>query len=329
MDTSRASTNVGDDSGCCSPSRNPTPRSADEPGSTEASPATPPDVDDAAWIEVAAATFTMGNDGPMGYPADGEGPAHEIELSAFAIDAHTVTNDRFAAFVKATGHVTTAERAGNSFVFGGLLPDEFPPTRGVQAAPWWREVLGADWAHPEGPHSDLDGRGDHPAVHVSWHDAIAFCDWSGTRLPTEAEWERAARGDTSGHHFPWGDEREPDGAHLMNVFQGTFPPHNTGDDGWIGTCPVGSFPPNGLGLYEVTGNVWEWCADWFAVDWYRRTPDRDPTGPEDGSARVIRGGSYLCHESYCWRYRVDSRSHNTPDSTAGHMGFRVARDAET
>lgn len=276
---------------------------------------------------VPAGTFAMGTDDPRGYAADGEGPVHEVELDAFAISVHAVTNDEFAAFVEATGHRTTAEQLGDSFVFAGLLPDDFPPTRGVVSAPWWRQVFGADWRHPEGPGSDVSARGDHPVVHVSWFDAVAYAAWVGGRLPTEAEWERAARGGRHGHHFPWGDEREPGGEHRMNVFQGSFPGDDTGDDGYVGTCPVGSFPPNDLGLHEVTGNVWEWCADWFDQGWYRRSPRRAPTGPDRGTHRVMRGGSYLCHDSYCWRYRVDARSSNTPDATAGNIGLRVALDA--
>ncbi|MCB0962409.1 MAG: formylglycine-generating enzyme family protein [Acidimicrobiales bacterium] len=268
----------------------------------------------------------MGTDDPRGYAADGEGPVHEVELDAFAIGVHAVTNDEFAAFVEATGHRTTAEQLGDSFVFAGLLPDDFPPTRGVVSAPWWRQVFGADWRHPEGPGSDVSARGDHPVVHVSWFDAVAYAAWVGGRLPTEAEWERAARGGRHGHHFPWGDEREPGGQHRMNVFQGTFPGDDTGADGFVGTCPVGSFPPNDLGLHEVTGNVWEWCADWFDQGWYRRSPRRAPTGPEAGTHRVMRGGSYLCHDSYCWRYRVDARSSNTPDATTGNIGLRVVLD---
>ena len=267
----------------------------------------------------------MGTDDPNGYPSDGEGPPHEVELPAFELGVHAVTNDELAAFVDATGHRTSAEQFGASFVFAGLLPDDFPPTRGVAATPWWREVEGADWRHPEGPQSDLTDRGDHPAVHVSWLDAAAYCSWSGTRLPTEAEWERAARGGLEGHHFPWGDEREPGGEHRMNVFQGEFPQANTAADGWVGTCPVGTFPPNGFGLFEMTGNTWEWCADWFSPDAYRTAPRIAPTGPASGTARVMRGGSYLCHDSYCWRYRVDARSANTADSSTGNLGFRVAR----
>ncbi len=274
-------------------------------------------------VAIPAGRFTMGTDDANGYPADGEGPPHVVELGGFSIGRFTVTNDEFSTFIAATGHVTTAEQFGDSFVFGGLLPDDFPPTQGVAAAPWWRLVEGADWQHPEGPQSTLTGRGDHPVVHVSWLDAVAFCEWSGTALPTEAQWERAARGGVDGAHYPWGHEREPDGEHLMNVFQGDFPGGNTGADGWIGTCPVGSFPPNRFGLHEMTGNVWEWCADWFDGTYYARSPVDDPRGPETGDVRVMRGGSYLCHDSYCWRYRVDARSSNALDSTAGNIGFRV------
>lgn len=276
-------------------------------------------------VDIPAGSFTMGSDDPRGYAADGEGPAHAVELPAFSVAVTTVTNREFTRFVAATGYTTTAERFGNSFVFAGLLPDDFPPTRAVAFAPWWREVPGAHWRSPEGPRSNIDDRMDHPVVQVSWDDAIAYCGWSSTRLPSEAEWERAARGGRERHHFPWGDEREPNGEHLMNVFQGTFPGNDEGADGWVGTCPVRSFPPNGFGLYETTGNVWEWCADWFDPSTYRRGAAKAPSGPERGETRVIRGGSYLCHESYCWRYRVNSRSANTPDSTAGNVGFRVAR----
>jgi formylglycine-generating enzyme required for sulfatase activity len=238
-----------------------------------------------------------------------------------------VTNAQFADFVAATGYVTDAERWGWAFVFGGLLPDDFPPTRAVASAPWWRQVHGADWAHPEGPQSDTRGREDHPVVQVSWNDAVAYCGWAGLRLPTEAEWEYAARGGLAGHHFPWGDELEPNGEHRMNVFQGTFPGDNRGDDGYLGTAPVAAFPPNGFGLHNVTGNVWEWCADWFAADAYRHHGAANPTGPASGTRRVMRGGSYLCHASYCHRYRVDARSANEPDAGTGNLGFRPAADA--
>ena len=176
--------------------------------------------------------------------------------------------------------MTEAERFGWSFVFAGLLPDDFPPTEAVAAAPWWRKVEGADWRHPEGPHSGLDERLDHPVVHVSWNDAAAYCAWAGKRLPTEAEWERAARGGLEGGVFPWGDELEPGGEHRMNVWQGDFPARNTLADGFLGTAPVDAFEPNGLGLFNATGNVWEWTADWFHPSLpARATAGVDPARP--------------------------------------------------
>src|SRR3954447_2216809 len=208
-------------SACCGPeraegSRRPGPGAAD----LGASPASSGEAGAASGFDlvmIPAGEFAMGSVDPRGYAADGEGPVHAVELPAFEIGRHAVTNDEFGRFVTATGYRTTAEQLGDSFVFGGLLPDDFPPTQAVAAAPWWRLVEGSCWRHPEGPQSHLDGRGDHPAIHVSWFDAMAFCAWSGTRLPSEAEWERAARGGRSGHHYPGGDEREPAGAHRMNV----------------------------------------------------------------------------------------------------------------
>ena len=254
-------------------------------------------------IDVPGGSFAMGDESTWAYPGDGEGPVHEVTVRAFAIDRCTVTNAAFAAFVDATGHLSEAERYGWSFVFGGFLPDDFPDTRGVVGAEWWRQVFGADWRHPDGPQSSLDDRMDHPVVHVSWTDAQSYCAWSGTRLPTEAEWEYAARAG-SASPFPWGDELEPGGEHRMNVFQGTFPNHNTGADGYAGTAPVDAYAPNAFGLHNVTGNVWEWCADWYGADYYAQGPLEHPSGPETGTHRVTRGGSYLCHDSYCRRYRV-------------------------
>lgn len=276
-------------------------------------------------VEIPAGTFRMGDDSVWAYPGDGEGPVHEVGLDAFTIDSFTVTNDQFARFVDATGHVTDAERYGWSFVFAGLLPDDFPDTRGVAQAPWWRQVEGASWNRPEGPHSHVGDRGDHPVVHVSWNDAQAYCTWTGTRLPTEAEWERAARGGVEGCAFPWGNDLEPDGEHRMNVFQGTFPAIDTGADGFKGTAPVDAFAPNGFGLHNATGNVWEWCSDWYSPDSYSTSPARVPTGPLEGTHRVQRGGSYLCHVSYCRRYRVSARMGSEPESSTGNLGFRVAR----
>ena len=309
---------------CCAPGR---PHDPDAPAalavdSTLSTPGTAP----ATLVQLPGGLFGMGDDSVWAYSDDGEGPVHEVEVRPLLVDAYTVSNARFGEFVDATGHRTDAERYEWSFVFAGFLPDDFPDTRAVGNAPWWRQVYGADWRHPEGPHSDLDGRADHPVVHVSWNDAPAYCEWTGTRLPTEAEWEYAARGGLERNAFPWGDNLEPDGEHRMNVFQGRFPGENTGADGFLGTAPVDAFPPNGYGLYNVTGNVWEWCADWYDADYYPRSPRRDPQGPDRGTNRVMRGGSYLCHVSYCKRYRVSARSGSEPESSTGNVGFRVVAD---
>jgi len=279
-------------------------------------------------VTVPAGSFRMGTD-DAGFPEDGEGPVREIELDAYHIDQHAVTNAEFVQFVKATGYTTDAERYGWSFIFEDSLDEENEPyaTDAVQAAPWWVAVQGACWLRPEGPESDISDRLDHPVVHVSWKDAAAYCEWAGKRLPTEAEWERAARGDLEGKRFPWGDELTPDGEHRCNIWQGDFPERDTGEDGFRGTAPVDAFEPNGHGLYNASGNVWEWCADWFSPDHHVDGPRKNPLGPSDGSERVIRGGSYLCHRSYCNRYRVAARTSNTPDSTTGHMGFRCVVDA--
>jgi formylglycine-generating enzyme len=271
--------------------------------------------------------FQMGSVDRFAYPGDGEGPVRRVRLDAFSIGACAVSNAEFGRFVEATGHASEAERFGWSFVFAGLLPDDFPATRGVAAAPWWRQVEGSDWRHPEGPGSHLDGREDHPVVHVSWNDAQTYCEWVSGRLPTEAEWEYAARGGLERQSFPWGDELEPGGEHRMNVWQGTFPGENTMEDGYLGTCPVDVFPANGYGLKNMTGNVWEWCADWFSPDFHTRDTRTNPRGPRRGERRSTRGGSYLCHASYCRRYRVAARNSLPPDSTTGNVGFRCVRYA--
>jgi sulfatase modifying factor 1 len=238
-------------------------------------------------VRVEGGEFLMGTEDPDGFAADGEGPVRAVTLKPFWIDAYEVTNTRFATFVEATGHVTDAERYGWSFVFGGLLPDDFEPTRGAAQAPWWRQVFGASWRQPEGPHSSIVGRMNHPVVHVSWSDAASYCAWLGMRLPTEAEWEYAARGGLEQKRYAWGDELKPDGEWRCNIWQGTYPSHNT---------------------------------------FYLHGPREDPTGPPSGQAKVIRGGSYLCHDSYCNRYRVAARSSNTPDSSTGNMGFRCVKE---
>ena len=270
----------------------------------------------------------MGTAGLVSYHADGETFVHEVSVKPFDLDEVAVTNDRFAAFTQATGYLTDAERYGWSFVFGGLLPDDFVETRGVAAAPWWRQVYGASWMRPEGPHSDLEDRGQYPAIHISHDDALAFCRWDYSRLPTEAEWEYAARGGLAGVDYPWGPELEPDGFHRMNVWQGSFPDANTAADGFYGPAPVDSFEPNAFGLYNMCGNIWEWCSDWFDTAYYSASEHHDPQGPDSGEARVMRGGSYLCHASYCHRYRVGARSSSGPDSSAGNLGFRTVAVAD-
>ncbi|MCZ0983561.1 formylglycine-generating enzyme family protein [Streptomyces diastatochromogenes] len=270
-------------------------------------------------------TFLMGTDDAEGFPGDGEGPVRTVRLRPFLIDVCAVTNDAFARFVADTGHVTEAERFGWSYVFAGFLPATL--RRGAARpprTPWWCGVAGAAWNRPEGPGSTLAGRGDHPVVHVSWNDAAAYAAWAGKRLPTEAEWEYAARGGLEQKRYPWGDELDQDGTYRCNIWRGTFPSKNTAADGFRGTAPVDAFAPNGHGLYNTSGNVWEWCADWWTTD-HLQGPLLDPVGPATGTAKVIRGGSHLCHRSYCNRYRVAARTANTPDSTSGHAGFRCAR----
>ena len=274
--------------------------------------------------------FLRGTDGDYGFAADGEGPAHPVRLEAFFIDATCVTNEQFNVFVNATHFKTEAERFGWSFVFQGHLTPEQQATAvrlRVLGSEWWCRVDGTTWRHPEGPGTNIKQRWDHPVVHVSWNDARAYAAWAGKRLPTEAEWECAARGGLVQKRFPWGDELEPAGRHLMNVWQGTFPGHNSCADGFYGLAPAKSFKPNGHGLYQMTGNVWEWCWDWFDAGYYRTAPRDQPPGPATGAHRVMRGGSYLCHASYCNRYRTDARSSNTPDSSTTNLGFRCVRDS--
>ncbi|WP_174519066.1 formylglycine-generating enzyme family protein [Gordonia desulfuricans] len=278
-------------------------------------------------VRIPAGRFRMGDAFDEGYRTDGEVPVHEVMVSGFDIDVTTVTNAAFAAFVADTGYVTDAERFGSSAVFASAVRSGDPDVRParVPGVPWWADVPGARWDRPFGPASTLDGLGDHPVVHVSHHDAQAYCVWAGRRLPTEAEWEYAARGGLDGARFPWGDEYPSAGDMRCNIFRGTFP---DAPDDVVGTMPARSFAPNGYGLYQAVGNVWEWCADRFGVRTYRTDPTAapvaDPTGARRGSARVLRGGSYLCHDSYCRRYRVAARSHNGPDASAGNIGFRTA-----
>lgn len=278
----------------------------------------------AEQVRVPAGTFVMGDSFGDRNPQDGEVPLHEVKLDSFLIDATTVTNEDFARFVSDTGYRTESETFGFSAVFQHALaaPEEDVLGR-VTGAPWWLGVRGADWAHPGGRYSSLHGLDDHPVVHVSWNDAEAYCYWAQRRLPTEAEWEYAARGGLAAARYPWGDDDVDAGGWRANIWQGDFPEHNTGEDGWLTTAPVRSFAPNGYGLWQAVGNVWEWCADWFDADYYSLSPRERPRGPAAGRDKVLRGGSYLCHRSYCNRYRNAARSHNTPDSSTANTGFRT------
>jgi formylglycine-generating enzyme required for sulfatase activity len=273
--------------------------------------------------------FLMGTEDADGFRADGEGPVREIILDPFHIDTAPVTVDQFAEFAAATSYQTDSERLGWSFVFQGHIPPErmaeLVVTR-VPNAAWWCQVSGANWRRPEGPDSNVQSRGDYPVTHVSWDDAEAYCRWAGKRLPTEAEWEYAARGGLEQAKYSWGDQLTPGGEHRCNIWQGTFPTLDLAEDGYAGPSPVRAFPPNGYGLFSVAGNTWEWCADWFHPTYHVTATRRNPVGPSEGIAKVIRGGSYLCHRSYCNRYRVAARTSNTPDSATTNMGFRCARD---
>ncbi|WP_129730248.1 formylglycine-generating enzyme family protein [Ectobacillus funiculus] len=279
-------------------------------------------------ILIPGGTFLMGTDSREGFPLDGEGPIRSVTVDSFLIDACTVTNSQFLEFVTDTGYITEAEQYGWSFVFYQFVSEQTANqvSSVVQGTPWWWMVRGSCWKHPEGPDSNILSRLDHPVVHVSWNDANAYCSWAGKRLPTEAEWEYAARGGLFQKCYPWGDQLLPNGEHYCNIWQGEFPNVNTAADGYKGTAPAKSFPPNGYGLYNVSGNVWEWCADWFSPDYHLYDAKDNPKGPLQGESRVIRGGSYMCHDSYCNRYRVAARTSNTPDSSTGHMGFRCAAD---
>ena len=279
-------------------------------------------------VHIPGGVFLMGADDDAGFADDGEGPVRQVEVSPFLMDETAVTNAQFGRFVRQTRYRTEAERFGWSFVFHSFVPRKVARTvtQAVSEAPWWWRVDGACWRRPEGSGSGIGRRMDHPVVHVSWNDAQAYCRWAGKRLPTEAEWEMAAHGGLIGKRYAWGDDLTPDGRHMCNIWQGEFPERNTTEDGYAGTAPAKSFDPNGFGLYNVAGNVWEWQLDRFSPTFHRNGPRVDPVGPPSGGSRVIRGGSYLCHESYCNRYRVAARSANTPDSSTGNMGFRCVVD---
>ncbi|XP_058809389.1 formylglycine-generating enzyme [Phymastichus coffea] len=281
----------------------------------------------ANMVEIKGGSYFIGTDDPV-FMADGEYPKREIELNSFFIDKYEVSNKDFDEFVKATGHETEAEKYGDSFVFEGLISNEVKKEikHAVAQAPWWLPVKEASWRKPEGNDSNILDRMDHPVIHVSWNDALAYCKWLGKRLPTEAEWEVTCRGGLNDRLFPWGNKLTPNNEHRINIWQGEFPTENTGEDGFVGTNPVTDFPANAYGVHNIIGNVWEWTSDWWQV----RHPDEkqtNPTGAPTGSDKVKKGGSYLCHKSYCYRYRCAARSQNTPDTSAGNLGFRCALSA--
>src|SRR5699024_3222358 len=266
--------------------------------------------------------FLMGSEDEEGFLADREGPVRKVNIKPFYIDRTAVSNREFKQCIEKSQYTTSAERYGWFFVFYSFLSKkQLKNALQLQGTRWWFAGEGAYWYQPEGEGSDIETRMDYPVIHVSWNDAQAFCRWSGKRLPMEKEWEFAARGRLEQKRYPWGDELHPDGEHYCNIWQGDFPRTNTQDDGYLGTAPVDSFPQNGYGLYNMAGNVWEWCSDWFgkSVNLSRKV---DPQTP-----KTMRGGSYLCHYSYCNRYRVAARSSNTMDSSTGNLGFRCVRNA--
>lgn len=304
-------------------------------------------------VRIAGGEFTMGTDSELGWPD--EKPAHRVRVDGFWIDETEVTNAQFRDFVKATAYVTTAEKAPSveeilaqsppgtpappkeALVAGSLV---FTMTDGPvdlqNYSQWWKWTPGANWKHPEGPESNLDGREDHPVVHISWDDAVAFAKWAGKRLPTEAEWEFAARGGLDGQPYCWGDEKPTDTTIHANLWQGEFPHKNTSADGFVRTAPVKTFRPNGYGLFDMSGNVWEWCADAYDYDAYSRLTGTgvvanpigkrsfDPRNPRSAS-RVQRGGSFLCNDQYCSRYRPSARHGLSPDTGMSHVGFRCVK----
>ncbi len=275
-------------------------------------------------------------------------PVHRVYLDGFWMDRTDVTNAQFAKFVQATGYVTVAEKKPLAADFPGVPADKliagslvFTPT--PQPVPldnflaWWRYQPGADWRHPEGPGSSIAGKENYPVVQVAYDDAVAYATWAQKRLPTEAQWEFAARGGLSGQLYAWGNEMRPGGKWMANTWEGTFPVHDTGADGFASLAPVGKFPANGYGLYDMAGNAWQWCADWYRNDYYEQLAAggvaRNPPGPSSSfdptepntPKRVQRGGSFLCTVEYCSRYLVGSRGKGEPSSAADHIGFRCVR----
>ena len=298
--------------------------------------------------------FTMGTDNPNSMA--NERPGHRVQVAGFWMDETTVTNAQFERFVKATGYVTTAEKKPEWEELKKQVPPGTPKPDASQLVPgslvytppdhpvplddmanWWRWVPGANWRHPEGPTTNVRGRDNEPVVQVSWDDAVAYAKWAGKRLPTEAEWEYAARGGLEGKRFAWGDEFRPGGKYMANTFQGHFPDVSTPEDGFARRSPVKSFPANGYGLYDMAGNVWQWTSDWYRADYFadlaHRGVAKDPKGPPSSldpndpyaPKRVIKGGSFLCNASYCESYRPSARRGTPPDTGSEHVGFRCVK----
>ncbi|MBB6510298.1 formylglycine-generating enzyme family protein [Rhizobium soli] len=258
--------------------------------------------------------------------ADGEGPERRVLLQDFHLEIETVTLARFSDFIEATGHVTESERFGMSAVFSPLLKNQALVTGGVVNTPWWTRVDGATWREPEGPGSSIEDRLDHPVTHVSWHDAAAFAAWVGGRLPSEAEWEHAARGGNQKRRYPWGNAEPSDELSFCNIWQGRFPSHNTLVDGYFGTAPARSFEPSEAGFYNLSGNVWEWTADPFKIRSLSKLAKLRNDQAKKSADKVLKGGSFLCHKSYCYRYRIAARMGLSADSASSNTGFRVAYD---
>ena len=297
-------------------------------------------------VWVTGGEFDQGSDEEMFQDAR---PIHRVSVDGFWMDATEVTNADFKRFADETKYVTVAERVPRAEDYPGALPEMLVPGSVVFSPPkkavplnnhfqWWNYVKGASWRHPEGPGSSIAKRMDHPAVHIAFEDAEAYAKWAGKRLPTEAEWEFAARGGLAGKKYPWGDEFRPNGKYMANTFQGHFPDKNTAEDGYVATNPVKAFPPNGYGLFGMAGNVWEWVSDWYRPDYYARLSGaggvaRNPPGPSDSfdpsepgvQKRVQKGGSFLCTDQYCSRYMPGGRGKGAPDTGTNHLGFRLVR----
>lgn len=270
------------------------------------------------WAHLPGGDFLMGTDVEEGFITDGERPQRPASVAPFSISRTVVTNRQFAVFVQDTGYLTVAERMGSSLAF---RPEGGGYASGCHAGTWWALLDGLTWRTPD-VDADAEEIPSHPVVHVAWEDAVAYCQWAGGRLPTDVEWEYAARGGLIGRRLPWGDELIVEGQWQCNIWQGDFPLTNTLDDGFAGTSPVGTYPANGFGLYDVSGNVWEWMQDWFD-DTVAPAGIRVSTGQ-----RAARGGSFLCHDSYCNRYRVAARTGFVPDTSAQNLGFRIAKNSD-